>query len=114
MKNASDVLLDRASMAADATSDAVLIDQIYGYTCQCIYTGSPVGNLKIQATNELPNDHTEVPTTWNDLSTLTVAISASGSTMVSPVQGQFYKYFRVKYERTSGSGNLTVRYFGKG
>lgn len=93
-------------------SDAILIDQIYGYSLQCTYSGAPSGSLRVQASNDLTNNPDDV-SDWDDVGDSVVAISASGDTFYN-LDAQFYKYFRVKYDRLSGSGSLTVVYFGKG
>jgi hypothetical protein len=112
MKFISDIIVDSASMAADVTSEGILLDQIYGLSFQCIYSGSPVGDLILQASCD---DVTkpELATTWTNISGATVAIAAAGSTLFN-VDRVYYKFIRVFFDRSSGSGSLTVTYNGKG
>jgi hypothetical protein len=104
--------MDAVSMGADATSEGILIDQIFGLSFQCVYTGSPVGDLYIQASCD-DVAKPELATTWTNISGATVAISAAGSTLFN-IDKPYYKFVRVFFDRTSGSGALTVTYNGKG
>jgi len=105
MLTTPDVLVDAGSMAGNITSSSQQLTNIFGYSVQAVYTGSPVGTIKLQASLDR--------TTWNDVSNSSTAISAAGSTLwnISDVQ---YPYLRVVYTRDSGSGVLTVKFFGKG
>jgi hypothetical protein len=111
MKVANDKIVDAGSMGADITSDAVLIDQLYGFSLQSIYTGSPVGDLIFQVSN----DDVTIPSqvvNWNNLASA-VAIAAVGTNLQNFI-GTNYKWLRVFFDRTSGTGSLTVTLCGKG
>jgi len=112
MKFVDKKILDVGDMAASINSDAVLIDQIYGYAVQCVFTGSPVGTLKIQTSCDILQG-TEVVSTWTDLAGATFAVSAAGNASFN-YDAQYYQYFRVVYTRTSGTGALSITYNGKG
>jgi hypothetical protein len=112
MKFISDKILDAGSMGADVESDEVLIDQIYGFAIQAVYTGTPNGTLKIQASCDDVQKSSDV-TNWIDVSGATATITAAGSVIIQ-VPYAFYKWFKVVFVRTSGTGSLTITYNGKG
>lgn len=111
MKLALDLIVNAGSMGADILSEAVSLDQVYGCSIQSVYTGTPVGDLKIQVSND------DVPLSsqivnWFDVGT-TVNIAAAGSNL-QKFDFVPYKWLRVFYDRTSGSGTLNVTLCGKG
>lgn len=112
MKFISDKILDAGSMGADIESDEVLIDQIYGFAIQAVYTGTPNGTLKVQASCDDVKTSSDV-VNWIDVSGATATITAAGSVIVQ-VSYAFYKWFKVVFVRTSGTGSLTITYNGKG
>lgn len=114
MKFAQDKIINAVSMAADIESEAVLLDQIFGYAAQCRWTGSPSGTLKLQASCQIIHSG-ETITDWDDVSGASVTVeSVSTNGTLFNADAQFYKYFRVIFDRTGGTGSLTVTYNGKG
>ncbi len=105
MKVADKLIIEDGDMSADIESESLLLDQIYGFSFQAIYTGSPDGTLKLQASND--------GETWDDVPSSSLIISAAGHTLYN-VTDVFYKYVRVYFEFSSGSGSLNVYYFAKG
>lgn len=105
MLTTPDILLSSVSMGADITSDSQQLTNMFGFSIQAVYTGSPVGALKLEASLD--------KVTWNDVEDSSVSITDAGSTLwnVSEVQ---YPYVRVFYDFTSGSGSLTAKFFGRG
>lgn len=112
MKFAQDNIIVNGDMSANISSEAILLDQIYGFAMQAVYSGSPVGTLKIQVSCDITNDRSNV-VNWDDLAGSSVAISASGITTYN-VDAQFYKWIRIVYVFTSGTGALNVAYNSKG
>lgn len=112
MKFVSDKIINAESVAVSIQSETILIDQIYGFSIQAIFTGSPNGNLKIQASCDDVQKSSDV-TNFVDVAGASATITAAGSVIIQQ-QYAFYKWFRVVYTATSGSGNLTVNYNGKG
>lgn len=68
--------------------------------------GSPVGVLKVQASNDQPL--TGAPQNWNDLSSITVNVTADGSFLI-PIFNLSYEWIRLVYTRTSGTGTASIR-----
>lgn len=113
MKFVDDQIVTNGDMSlASIESEAVLLDQIIGYAVQCVCTGSPVGTLKLQVSCDLTDDKTRI-VNWDDLDSSSTAISAAGITTYN-VDMQYYKWFRLVYTRTSGSGVLNAVYNAKG
>ena len=96
--------LSAESMAGDIAGDAILLDQIYGYSWQCVWTGTPQGNIIHQVSND--------GTTWFDLDTQ--AAGGAAGTKLFEKNGAFYKYTRIFFDFTASTGALTVKFFGKG
>lgn len=111
MKIANEKIVNAGSMGADITSSAILIDQLYGFSVQSVYTGTPVGDLIFQVSNDDVPLASQV-VNWNNIATA-VSISAAGSNLQNFI-GTNYKWLRVFYDRTSGTGTLTVTLCGKG
>lgn len=79
---------------------------------QLVWTGTPTGTFKVQASNNygIPN----VTATWNDVPSASVAGGgAAGSQIFSNGQAT-ETYYRIDYARTSGSGTLTLYTVVKG
>lgn len=99
------------------TSSPVTLESIYGYAIQAVFTGLPTGSLKLQGScdpGKLTNNAygTDV-NNWNDISGTTVAISAAGNTLYN-MDAQFYKWVRIVYTPSGGTGTLNVRFNAKG
>ena len=105
--NDSLTLSPSSAMTASITSEAVNVQSMTRVAIQAIYTGSPVGSLKLQAANSLTSQ------TWTDVSNSTVAVSAAGNQLWN-VSDIGYALIRVVYTFTSGSGTLEVIVSGKG
>jgi hypothetical protein len=96
------------------TSNPVPIDQIYGFAAQVVFTGTPTGTFKLQGSCDIParetaqsNGGPDTITNWSDLSLTLAAAGAAGNGIIN-VNGAFYRYVRLVYTNTSGTGVLTV------
>lgn len=100
-------LLVGASMAADVASNRIEITGISAVAIVAVYTGSPVGTIKLQAS--VREDNTD----WNDVADSSFSISSAGiyTWNYDPVA---VPYLRVVYTRTSGTGALSAAVFKKG
>ena len=101
-------LIPSSSMTASITSEPFSVLTSAFCAVQAVYTGSPVGSLKLQASNSGLNS-----ATWVDIPGATDAVTAAGSTIfnLAPIG---YGYLRLVYTFTSGSGTLEVLGVGKG
>lgn len=102
-------------MSGSLTSSSFPINQVYGWSAQFVFTGSPVGTLKVQVScdyNVAPNT-TPAPTNWTDLADSSLSISAAGDITYN-VNLAFYNWIRFIYTRSSGSGTINGRLNLKG
>jgi hypothetical protein len=111
-------LIVAASMAADVVSDPIDVKNIIVGSIQLTFTGSPVGSMKLQCSNDV-YDYLKQPgiqpaaVNWTDIDTTTLSVTASGS-IVYNLTSIGYDQLRVVYTRTSGTGVLNARMVGKG
>lgn len=96
-----------SAMTANITSNAIDARGIQVASVQAIYTGSPVGTLKLQAANNLASP------TWVDIADSSQAISAAGS-FVWNINYVGFTTFRLVYTFTSGTGTLSALVCAKG
>ncbi len=91
------------------------IDNIFGYSIQCIFTGNPSGSLSLQGCNDSVQLSTS-PQNWDTIVGSTQAITNSGTTTYN-VRGAFYNYVQVVYSDSSGGtavGTCTITGNSKG
>lgn len=105
-------ILSSASAAVTQTSPAVNMNQLIYCSIQVVFTGTPVGSLKVQISDDLTNTPGSV-VNWTDFVGSTQAISAAGS-FVYTMTASGYKWIRVVYTATSGTGTVSAIYNGKG
>ncbi len=87
------------------------LEQIYAYSVEAVYTGSPDGTLLLQASNDWnPGTSTGTWTTIDDSSN---SITGAGSSFWN-VTSSNYAYVKFVYTATSGSGTLNVFFYGRG
>ncbi len=113
--------LSSTNMAtASITSDGIWLGNISDFSIQVVFTGSPVGTFKLQASNDMGNEDkgnggwsSALVTHWTDLDS-GVAVSAAGNVMFN-YRGSGFRYVRLVYTKDSGTGTITVsRFNGKG
>ena len=93
------------NMTATITSSAVDLQDLNIYAIQAVYTGSPVGTLKLQVSVDGTN--------YDDYTGSSLAVSAAGSNTWK-VSAAGERYVRLVYTFSSGSGTLDVSLSGKG
>lgn len=92
---------DSQSMASNATSQSLNIQQAAGYSVQAVWSGtSPVGTFEIQGSNDNTN--------FTTITSSPIAISGDTGSLLVNVEFAQYGYTRVKYNFSSGVGSLTV------
>ena len=112
MKFANEKIISAADMSSSFSSDAILLDQIYGYSFQAVFTGTPNGVFKLQCSNDDVKSSSSV-VGWSDVGSSSQAISAAGDLFYN-IDAAHYKWVRIVYTRSSGSGSCDVVYFAKG
>lgn len=115
----NEVLINNGDAASNITSDVLYLDQMFGFAIQAEITGAPVGTLKLQGScdpgSPSPlNPHNGVGVIhWTDIADSQQAVTGAGS-VVWNFDGAFYKWVRIVYTATSGTGNITARNNSKG
>jgi hypothetical protein len=112
-----DLTLDGTNMAVNITSEPVYLGHICNYSIQLVFTGSPGGNFKLQMSNDEGNpsapkesDRDFKITNWTDIADSAVTISAAGD-LAYNYRDAGYRWVRVLWTQTSGSGTLVSAVF---
>lgn len=99
-------------MSANISSRALDVNNSWLDYIQCVFTGSPVGSMKVQISGDTTYDPAAV-VNWNDYSGSTSAINGAGIIGYECLDAS-YRWIRVVYTATSGSGTLNVIHTTKG
>lgn len=89
---------------------------------QAVWTGTlPIGVLKVQASNDQGTDNVGTGVTnWSDipasgsLNPATVSVSGASGNGLFEIREAGYKWIRVVYTRTSGTGSIAITINAKG
>lgn len=93
------------SMSSNVTSLTHDITRVTGWSAQFIFSGSPVGTIKIQGTSNGID--------FDDLPGAQKQISSAGDFTFNLTYRAQYPYIRTLFVRTSGTGTLNVIVSGK-
>jgi hypothetical protein len=108
-----DLLQGTPITAANFTSDGFYLGHILNLAAHVVFTGSPVGALKVQVSCDIGNPNSPFPhsddtvVNWVDLAGASASISGAGSVLINLADAG-YSWIRVVYTHTSGSGSITV------
>lgn len=108
MRPFNEPIISNALMNANISSPGIPLAQTFGYAIQAVYTGTPTGTLKLQASNDPLGDLTnpnDQPTNWEDISNSSQSISAAGSFLWN-VTDVMYTWVRLVF--TDGSGGTST------
>lgn len=96
------------------------LDQVYGIAIQAEFAGSPVGSVELQGScdrgtylmpGQPPSEAGVV--NWTTIKDSPQAVTGAGP-VVWNYNGVFYKWIRLHYTATSGTGTVTVTVNTKG
>lgn len=104
MRFLRETLFSSQDAAGNLASVVIDSSQLISASVQGLATGTIVGSLKLQSSNDAPSNISP-PTDWSDIGT--VAISAAGVVQINKLDLS-YRWIRVTYTATSGAGNLSV------
>jgi hypothetical protein len=115
MRNANFVAIPVTAVTGTDTAESAAIDaqQVVGISAQAITTSTAAGTLQVQVSNDVPpagyqpGGSTFAPTNYTDLLATPITVAA-GSTAIVPFQNAAYRWMRVVYVNTAGSGNVSV------
>lgn len=122
MRVGNDLIVSSGSMTGTSTinSDPFWIGHAAGYCVQAVWTGTPNGAFKLQASIDpvepSPNNSNEPTiTNWEDVADSSYSVTGAAGSYTWNVSNAFYRWVRVVYTNTSSTGTLTsVRYNTKG
>jgi hypothetical protein len=107
-------------MGSSFNLSPILLDHVANFSIQLAFSGSPNGRFKLQASNDSGrNKFTQEKdlnsiVNWSDITGTSSSINGSGTLMWS-LADIGYKWVRVVYTRTSGTGSLnSCNFFTKG
>lgn len=102
------------------TSLGLDMNQMVLASIQAVYTGSPVGTLKLQISNDIvsapPGGGTNLAslvTNWSDYTGSSLSISAAGDFTYNLLDIG-YRWLRLVYTKSSGTGTINATFCGKG
>lgn len=112
MRILNESLLSGGDMSGSLNSAPLNLEFAFGYAIQCEFTGSPVGTIKLQGSNDSTPDanfqfSNFAPTNWTDITGTSTAVTTNGSILFNAAS-VYYRWVRVVYTVTSGSGSLSV------
>lgn len=94
------------SAASDFTSAPVDLGDLTHFSIHAVFTGSDVaGTFHLEASNDGSN--------YVDISGASTSVTSSGDTLLN-VATAGYRYVRYDWNYSSGTGNITVTFCGKG
>lgn len=113
MKTSVIVLLAAGDMSGSISSNPFRVENMDLAALQAVWTGAaPTGTFKLQASCDAGTDAQTGPsgfgvTNWTDVASSSNAITASGDFMWN-LTDMGYRWVRVVYTRTSGTGTLLI------
>lgn len=100
------------------TSLPIPLEQIFGYAVQAVWTGTPNGIIKLQASCDIPVNNTgqggQTIVNWVDITNSPQVIAGSSGNFMWNVTDVMYRYVRSVYTNTSSDGVLNVNINVKG
>lgn len=99
------------TMNTTITSDAFQLYQMFGFSIQVTFTGTPTGTFKLQASSDPVTQvslNTVTPAThWTDVANSSQAVSAAGNVLWN-VSDVMYNWVRVVYTDGSAGASTAV------
>jgi len=104
MRAANDPLITNQILNASFNSQAISLNQIFGYAIQGVITGTPTGTVSLQASND-PNSIS--PTNWSTITGTSQSVAAAG-TFFYNVADVEYTWMRLVYTDGSSGSSTAV------
>lgn len=118
MKQPNIPIISAASIAVDANSNPIPMEQEEMCAIQAVWTGTPVGNFTIEVSCDdgalTPSGVPTGITNWSTYTGSTVAAGGADGDFTWLIADLPVKWIRLKYTHTSGTGTLNARLNGKG
>jgi hypothetical protein len=81
------------------------IDEAVSYSVQASMTGSPLGVIQLEASNDIVPSSAQAPVNWTVIQESVAAVTGAGTYMVN-YSLPSYTWVRLVYNPTSGSGAM--------
>lgn len=112
-------IITAGSMGASTNSIGIDLNQILNCSIQAVWTGTPTGTLKIQVSNDnVPYGTSSNPSAnvvnWTDYTGSSQSLSGSAGNFVWNMLDSGYRWIRLVYTRSSGTGTINAAIVGKG
>lgn len=91
-------LFDSEALTGDFSSDGVEVSEVGGFALHCFWTGTPTGDLIAEGSNDGTNFVTIV----------SQAVGGAAGQWLLNIERQHYRFMRLSYDFTSGTGALTA------
>lgn len=101
------ILVSAQSLGASFTSSTINVIETDVLGLQLNYTGSPVGTLEVQASQDNVNFAT-LPLSVAGTLVTSLTLPTDPSPLLLDIVSGSLSYVRVVYTRTSGSGSITI------
>jgi hypothetical protein len=113
------VITDGDMSGATVVSYGIDLQQLQLASFQAIWTGSPVGNFTLECSNDIAQvspgvDPSLNVTNWSTYTGSTVAAGGGAGDVMYNVLDAGFRWVRLKYTKTSGTGTVNATFFGKG
>ena len=113
------LVFTNTSMTGTTTisSSAMFVGDTSLYSIQAVWTGTPAGTMKLQASNDPTPAIGTIPYTvsnWSDITYSFLTLTGSAGNYLWSVDNCAYKFVRITYTNTSGSGSLAAIMVRKG
>lgn len=111
-------LVTNGDMSGAINSIGIDLNQHVLYSMQAVFTGAPAGTMKLQISNDMvsvaPNGQSPEANVinWTDYTGSSVAVSAAGNFVWNALDVG-YRWVRMVYTPSSGTGVLNVTFCGK-
>lgn len=102
-------IISAGDMSGNINSSAVDVGFYDVVSVQAVWTGTPTGSLKLQASNAFVTSCAAIAAgDWSDISSSTVALVGSADNVMYNVANFAYKCLRLVYTRTGSTGVLNA------
>lgn len=107
--------VNQAMGAATIASNPIFTADLYGYSYQPNWTGTPTGDFTLEVSNDIGyvNPTTGVVTgvtNWSPMDNSTHAAGGAAGNWMYIVSDVYYRWVRLKYTGASGTGVLNGNY----
>lgn len=125
MKRAAVPIIVNGDMSSPVNSIGIDINQEFTWSIQAIWTGTPIGTLTIQVSNDIVpvyssptnpvgNNPAQNVVNWTTYSNSQVPINGNSGNWTYVAQLSPYRWVRLVYTPSMGSGTINANLFMKG